>query len=729
MDASGVLLPWRSNLRPNARPMTDLAEMQPGYRAAFEAEISKLIHRDVLIPVEDPSSVLASCIAFLVFRDGKARLCADQSHYKPFLTEATCQYEDPLRILADPATTSSVLGDANGAFQCMTWSQRDRPYVGIILVDGSRVLGLLFKRASFGMSHSPPQWEAAISKATAIARGSSPLPPTVAVPTYLAAAISASPPPSGLRFVDDSTITDRGRPEWAVRGLRRLVATYALFGVLPSVSKLFPWPCSFIVSVGVGWDHPTRTARVTEEKAAKLARLASSASEAVALLPQLIPSPPPPPIRRLIRPALASVRFVTGLLSFFTVAVPQIALFRSPLDDLTTELVFLLGGVHQAPPSGASRNGRQQRLLAARRASDGPSPPANASLRDSAIRILAFWRSRAPQLHTWRHRRFQRAVERVVRGVSDSSDTTGGIVLWVPGRPPIILVMRFSADQAAASSGFRELLPVRMALDYCQRHGIPLQGVTFALWTDSTCLVSFLTRWASSSDAVIAEMVILWDLVRRLDLFFITTWCSREHGWLPLSDLITRVNLGALPEYSLEPDTFLLVTETLGVFPEADLFATASSAQTAAFCSRSLAGVSPQALSQLSRDIVAAGQGMPGTASQGGVFERPLPATPESGWLGDAFSFPWRGRRLYAFPPWSQVPAIFTAWDLIPSTSPPSTFLIIVITEQLFDRFARAHGDLVRSCPVPPFPHLRDSHGRPAPGPPPWPLRAALLAR
>ena len=727
--------------------------MDPAYRAAFCLCVAKFLHRGVF-GIVDPSTIKAACILFLVFRDGKPRLCADQSKYTTFFTAATCVYESGLALLDDPSTSAFVLGDIWGAYQRLSWDEADRPYLGVIIVDSAtgRRIGLVFRRPSFGLSHSPPQWEAAAGKVMAFARGQLPLPSDVVIPPFLMAATSLTPPPAGVRFVDDCGIPDRSaRPALAVRGLRRLLAYFALFKVPPAVDKTYAWPCSTIVALGLAWAAPTRTVHVPTAKAVKFRHWCDSAVREVERLSQAV-SPPTarsvqlPPRRLWVSAALAATRKVTGLLSFFTLAVPPVAIFRGPLDDLVTELDSMSSrrsgpagqravAAQPAPPSGP-RRGRRSRLRAARLSAGVPPDSVSPALLACALAALAAWRVRAQDLPEWRHRRFDSAGARPLRGVTDSSDVAWGAVVWVPGRQPVVLSGRFSAAQAAASSGYRELVPVRQVLHYLERHGLVGATATITFWTDSQVARSFMSRWSSTVPAVLAELAELWALVKRLDLRIEVHWCSREAGWLPLSDLITRLNLGSLPEYSLAPETFQGITESLGTFPQADLFATAASAQTPAFCARSLAGVSPQALTALSRRIAAAAAAAPDPDNP--CFEHPLPAEPESGWLGDAFSIAWTGRSLYAYPPWTQLPKILSKWaaDTAHSSrqsgsAKPAevTSLTIVVTEELFERHLKGHRALVASVRVPSVPHLRDAHGHPCPRPPPWPggLHAALL--
>ena len=788
VDDTGIRLPWKS---PTSRPAelnrTVMATMPPPYRAAFVSTLSKSMHRGLFQPC--PVHLIRSASRLhLVFKNGKARLCADQSYLTPYLTPASCVYESPLLLLADPDTSSFVTGDFWGAYQRLRFARCDRQFLGVIITDGPLEFGLVFGLLSFGLSHCPVMWEAAASKVMAIARAvAAPPPISSASDQYLLAPIALLPTPLGDRYVDDAAVPDRGRPEYAIRGLRRILATFALFDCPPAVDKTFPWPCSYTIHFGLGWDAPTRTVRVTDEKAASFKAWAIAAHD---LTVPLAARTAPLSIRGdrlLLAPLQHAVQKVAGMLSFLAVAVTHISLFRGPLDDLLSALdpprqlaTPASAGVPPtatplrliAPPAGIGvppsagplqhvtpsagmglppaappprRGPRRARLVAANLAAGlHPSSHLLPIVFLAAARILEWWISVADSLPSWIHRRFARLHDPLIRFASDASDTAWAAIVWLHDRAPVILTARFSAQQASASSGFRELVPYLQVLKYLRRHGLLPKGATIAGWTDSQVARAFTERWCSTSVEVLAELRELWAIIREFDLLLELTWCSRSLGWIPVSDAITRLNLGSLPEYSLPRETFLLICVTLGTSPAIDLFATAASSQCEAFCARSLAGVAPQALAKMRSSLLAPPPPVQGPRLPSGlppvdpVSLTPLPDVPESGWLGGAFDITWQSKALYAFPPWSQVPRTLATWASIPSfdtvapglgTSRAPTSLLLVTSQELYSVHLAAHVNKVASIAVPKTPHLIGPDGRPAIYESEFQLFATLLRR
>lgn len=728
---SGVRLPWLSSLRPSARRITDLAGMNPQYRAAFESSLLRAIHRD-LFEVVSLDSIRSSALAFLVFQGGKARLCADQSGYSRFLTPASCQYESPLLSFADPSTSSFVIADVFGAFQRVVVDEADRAYLGVVATDGDRRLGLRFKRLPFGLAHSPPIWEAAASHVTAIARGlRSPSHVDPSPPPALASAAALPARSAGDRYVDDFMFPDaERRPFWAVRSLRRTLAWLSTFDTPPALDKLYPWPCSYTIHLGLGWDAASRTVRVPASKVEKLLSLLHSALQCLdrcshpqptvpALAPEL-PAAAEPPAAHRLPAALAAVRRVAGLLSSFSVAVPAVNLFRSPLDDFVAEAVAVLAGPVPEPPSPHQPLPPRRARIARYRAEGRPLASEISSASISAARsLLSWWRGRAPALPTWRHRRFAPPETPAVRMVSDASDAAWGCLVWLPGRH-FILHGVLSPGQRSESSGFRELVPLRPTLTFLRDHGLLPDASTVAHWSDSQVAVAFTTKWSASSDSALAELTELWDVVATSNLLWTSTWCSRDAGWVPVCDLISKAAFAPSPEYSLSLAAFSDLCRSLDVAPTVDLFATAASARLPRFCARSLAGVSPASLLRLAAATVSA---VPGALAASPSLEE-LPLASE-GWQGGAFDIPWFREVLYAFPPWSQLPRLLASWSAVPSGG-PSTLLLVV--KQPLAHLVERHPDLVRSAPLPDI-RLVDERGSTCPAPPPWLLFAFVLTK
>jgi hypothetical protein len=292
--------------------------------------------------------------------------------------------------------------------------------------------------------------------------------------------------------------------------------------------------------------------------------------------------------------------------------------------------------------------------------------------------------------------------------------------VWLPSGVHYILFGRLTVSQQTTSSGYRELLPLRIVLDFLTRQNLlPVDSVV-ALWSDSQVASVYLDRWASPCPEVLAELEQLWTIIASLNIMLTVTWCSRRDGWIPLSDLVSKASFAPSPEYALSDHTFRYICVAAGVNPSVNLFASAATAKLRDFCSRSLAGVSPDSIRRLAQ-ITSATHKLPiGAPEHIPVASR--------GWLGGAYDIPWAGRSLYAYPPWTQVPIILAFWASISATAPPSTSLLILVKSSFFP-LLQQHPDLVQRVNLPSDVLLLDPMGKPCAEPPPWPLAAFLLRR
>ena len=714
---SGVRLPWASPRRPSHRRVTQYDRMPPAYRAAFDSVACKAMWRD-LFEIVEPDSLRSAALLFLVFQGSKARLCADDSFLTTFLLPATCRYEDAFVCFSDPNTKSFVIADQFGAFQRVLIDLLDRPFLGGILKDARRVLGLRYKRAPFGISHAPGMWEAGATTVTAIARGIiRPLPSTPIPPPALAAACALPPAAAGDRYVDDHQVPCDGFPHVAVRRLRRLLAWFSVHDCPPALDKLFPLPCVVSVHKGLAWHAVDRSVRVTPGKAERLRAWCVAALAAVDGALHL------PRSRPALAAAVAAVRKVAGLLSFFSMAVRAINLFRGSLDDFIVEADLAEGS------SDRSASSKRALRAAARRAQEccPPSGVSSAALA-AVLSSLTWWRERAGSLPLWAARRFCSSGRRAVRIVSDASGRAWGALVWLPTGGHFVLFGSLSSSQRGTSSGFRETVPLPVVLRYLLDHSLLVRGDMVELWTDSKVATSYTTRWSSPDEEVLRLLTEAWELLRSNDIGLETTWCSRDAGWIPLSDLVSKALFAPSPEYAMPPHHFDAACSALSIRPEVDLFASAATTRLPAFCARSLLGVEPASIAALAASISHA----PAAASSGpspALARRDLPAASlDRGWLGSAFAIPWVGRTLYAFPPWSQVPLILAHWGGLPSGQ--RSALLLILKGPLFHLCER-HPDLAASNAFasPAFRLLDPVGGKPCPDPPPWPMAAFLLRR
>ena len=719
-DDTGLHLPWRTDARPDAFVVTDLDNLSPPLAAELLAHLHRQVARDVLEFTDD---VAATSLVFLSLSGPKPRFCADQSWYRPFLAPATCVYETAERALTHPATTAFGSLDVWGAFPRIVVSSRDRRFLGLELRFRGRSLRGRFRRLPLGLPSAPPAWESAAGLVTSIARGSSSV-----VPDFAAVREPLLPPTlrnwralpvisTDSRYVDDHAVPDHGLPVAMIRYLRRLIAVYFIFGVPPAADKLSPWPCTSRLHTGLVLDAVRRTLRVAPSKAARFAVKAAHAVECVRRAAAALPFARRSPLAAAL---LHVVRSVAGDLAFFSMAAREINLFRGPLDDFVVEF-----DVAEAGMAGSERGGpRRQRVIAARAQADVPRGEINPEALEALRAALEWWRQQAPSLPTWSRRRYPAPAAPLVRLLSDSSGSAWGVVVFLR-LSHFLLVEPLTVWQSQMSSGYRELLPPVRVLRHLRAHGHLADGAHVAWWVDASVAVAYGTRWKSPDPRVLLLLTELLGLLREWDLTWGVTRVSRAHSWVPVADLLSKAVWAPSPEYSLPQDTFSALVRQTGARPQCDLFATTASAQLPAYCALSLRGVTPAAVAALGAALVAAGTAaLAPDGVHGELLPQALPpSAPDIGWLGGAYDICWEGRRLYAFPPFSQVQRTLAYWASIRPGA--ASELLLVTREDLLP--VSNHPDEVARAPV--RGNLILPSGGVAPRPPPWPLIAVLLRR
>lgn len=210
--------------------------------------------------------------------------------------------------------------------------------------------------------------------------------------------------------------------------------------------------------------------------------------------------------------------------------------------------------------------------------------------------------------------------ETIFRGaVSDSSAPEGP----KKARWPWLLAGGLSAADRLESSAVRELLALQQALRNLECDGW-LESPTVVVWySDSTAATRALVNWRSGSTRLASILTELWSTVLRLQVEVQPQWISRESGWLPGADWLSRiVGRRAQAEWSVPLERVNSVIEELrSPTPVLDAFASAANRRTTRFRSR----------------------------------------WPEPGSEGPAFGDPWRDVT-WAFPPFRMVTAAVQFW-------------------------------------------------------------------
>jgi hypothetical protein len=293
----------------------------------------------------------------------------------------------------------------------------------------------------------------------------------------------------------------------------------------------------------------------------------------------------------------------------------------------------------------------------------------------------------------------------------------------------------FTEHERTLSSGARELRAIHDGIN-----ALDLRSGDVAWHSDATVAVSAISRWRSRSDDIVGILKELWDLLLARDIRLSITHVLRDAELMPVADWLSRRGWrDRQAEWGIATADVARICFSLGLRdrrPTADLFASARNAVIHPFCSR----------------------------------------WAEVGSIGDAFSIDWGstpGRLWWAFPPISMLPRIChrllsyiqmarraeaaldvtdrrqrrhprssASWSVIliyPTLESPPSFLHELCRFAARDVLVHASDDdtdphLLVTAPAvstshnPVCPGIRLVAGdRPAPGPPPWPMRAALF--
>jgi hypothetical protein len=172
-------------------------------------------------------------------------------------------------------------------------------------------------------------------------------------------------------------------------------------------------------------------------------------------------------------------------------------------------------------------------------------------------------------------------------------------------------------------------------------------------------------------------------LVRRLRLVIVPSWVSRELGWIPAADFLSRVvGRRQQAEWSIPRDVFEDTVRAFRVEPQLDLFASAGNRRRPRYCSR----------------------------------------YPERASEGDALSRPWPRGDVYGFPPFALLGRALQHWR---HTSPQSRFLLVAPAAHPELERARLRGEVVQERRL--VSPLEDIRGVLAPRPLDRPMVWALL--
>lgn len=464
--------------------------------------------------------------------------------------------------------------------------------------------------------------------------------------------------PAGVRlvvYVDDVLILGESRDQLDASMLE-LMRRLRTDGWHIALEKTYPYAHGKIPFLGLLLDARGEALYVSRTKAERFHRRVSEALSRATI-------------------SLHELQKITGALAFFGIAVPECRLGRRGLDAATSEAYGLPGRT-----VGVKGLLRADLLFWQRTALSLPDTPSLPRPEAGSVAVctdaaglpaLGFggvaWRdaATAPDVSAvlGDPRHYCRQLRRQV--------TEGGARV-VSGALP--------ATVASYSSTALEILACRRVLQDLVRAGWDLRGKRILWYSDSQAAVAGVARWRTRSVEVTGEMQELLQLVRSLGASLVPHWVSRELGWQPAADFLSKATPRTdSAEWSVPPDVFAAAVASAGWSPDTDLFATPANAVTERFCAR---------------------------------FPTP------GGWT-DAFARDWSNLRAWGFPPFSAARATLRH----AARARHARFLFLLPADLPVP--ARLH---VVSRTALPGVRLVDSAGRQARGPCPVPLEVVHLA-
>ena len=265
----------------------------------------------------------------------------------------------------------------------------------------------------------------------------------------------------------------------------------------------------------------------------------------------------------------------------------------------------------------------------------------------------------------------------------------------------ITVAFEFSQAEMADSSAVREVLALLMFLKKLLEPsdtnsisaGIPAfintadgrdSNIVSSDWSDrsifwysdSSAAVSAISKWRSGSNILTNVIRELWELADGANISIFPHWVSRELGWLPAADFLSRVvGRRKQTEWAISDELFAKIKSDLRVDLNLDAFASNINKKCPRFLSR-----------HIERDS-----------------------------LGSAFAKLWAHEKVYAFPPFSMVREAVSHWR----RSPGATLVLLAPRKDPAVREALQSGEVLRVLGWPASERLLDVSGIAARFPPP----------
>lgn len=562
-----VELRWRPGKRPARLSGNEVWAWGPTLELGDEAsrtEILRLLAKDLRSGAVEECSAGEVDVITPIFvarhpTTGKLRLIHDLRAVNALLCESTTNLPRAVEALGAGGYAAKL--DLLQAFRHLSVPEADRRVLGFRI--GKALLR--WRALPFGLSQSPEFF------CDALAKTMRKITPRVAGRT--------------ISYVDDVMMITQSE-EILDDSMSTTMFMLEEDGWSIALEKTYPYAAVVCPFLGLLADLRVQAMRVSKEKAERLRDMCAR------LLPRSIVS-------------LRELQKIGGLLAFFTMAVPDVALARRGIDLAAAECERLPGrtvGVKGCLRDDLAYWASEATLLPGRipvRVGDEKMAMATdaAGVPDLGYGGLV-WKGEAPDIEASLGDRKTFASR-----LADAEIFAGPIPLSLSG------------DSSSALEVYAAIKVIRRA--NAKDPGI-FKGKTILWFCDSAVAVSSARRWRAKAAGLITQLKTLRALLSDLGCVIVPHWVSRNLCWQPAADFLTRVGYRRkTAEWSVNTLDYIAITTAAGLKPSIDLFAAEGNSHCESFASR----------------------------------------YPVKGGVTDAFSMRWNGMDAWAFPPFALVKA------------------------------------------------------------------------
>jgi hypothetical protein len=422
---------------------------------------------------------------------GKPRMTHDSRPLNVRLADSTADMAKAEDALLRGAVCAKL--DLLQAFRHVAFEGRDARLMGFV------VEGVLFrwKALTFGCSQSPEFFAAALARTLR----------TVALPGGATAIV----------YVDDILIV-APTSEHLDSAMVHLCDALTKAGWYIALDKMYPYAMAKAPFLGLLVDQIDGKLRVTKAKARRLRDLCTAALKEGKVV-------------------LRDLQRIGGLLAFLAKAVPEASLCRHGINSATAEAERLPGRTVGLKGQLADdlrywRDAAED--LPRMSYMDAVGPPLDVATDAAGLPALGYggvvWSGGAPAPD------IDSALGEVSSFAANPRDgaTVGGGEVYAGPFP--------TQYASHSSSALETATLIRVLSRHVARHGpASVAGRTIRWYSDSAVAVGAVGRWRAKAEGLVEEVKRLLALCRKHQIRIIPHWVSREAGWQPVVDALSKV--------------------------------------------------------------------------------------------------------------------------------------------------------------------------------------------